>query len=135
MVTSNYHVLCGPCILPSIFPSIRVFSNELAICVRWPKYRSFSISPSNEYSGLISFRIDWFDLLVVQGTLKSLLQYRNSKASILWRSAFLMERQKDTISFLYKNKKAKLGILLLSCMLESSGELFKQSCYSYCTAD
>ena len=135
MVTSNYHVLCCPCLLPSIFPSIRVFSNELAICVRWPKYQSFSISPSNEYSGLISFRIDWFDLLVVQGTLKSLLQHHNSKASILWRSALFMERQKDTISFLYKNKKAKLGILLLSCMLESSGELFKQSCYSDCTAD
>ena len=79
-------------LLPSVFPSIRVFSNELALCIRWPKYWSFSfsISPSSEYSGLISFWIDWFDLLDVQGTLKSLLQHHNSKASILRRSAFLM---------------------------------------------
>ena len=78
--------------LPSIFPSIRVFSNELALCIRWPKYWSFSfsISPSNEYSGLISFRIDWFDLLAVQGTVKSLLQHHSSKVSILWHSAFFM---------------------------------------------
>ena len=78
--------------LSSIFPSIGVFSNESALHVRWPKYWSFSfsISPSNEYSELISFRIDWFDLLAVQGTLKSLLQYHNLKASILWRSAFLL---------------------------------------------
>ena len=72
----------------SIFPSIRVFSNELALCIRWPKYWSFSISPSNEYSGLISFRIDWFDLSAVQGTLKSLLQHHSSKASILRCSVF-----------------------------------------------
>ena len=73
-------------LLPSTFPSIRVFSNELALCIRWPKYWSiiFSISPSNEYSGLFSFRIDWFDLLVVQGTLKSLLQHHSLKPSILW---------------------------------------------------
>ena len=79
-------------LLPSIFPSIRVFYNELALCNRWPKYWSFSfcISPSNEYSGLISFRIDWFDLSAVQGTLKSLLQYHSLKASVLWCSAFLM---------------------------------------------
>ena len=79
-------------LLPSIFPSIRVFSNESPFCIRWPKYQSlsFSISPSNEYSGLISFRIDWFDLLVVQGTLKSLLQHHSSKASILWHSAFFI---------------------------------------------
>ena len=79
-------------LLPSVFPSIRVFSNELDLYIRWPKYwsLSFSISPSSEYSGLISFRIDWLDLLAVQGTLKSLLQYHNSKASILWCSAFLM---------------------------------------------
>ena len=78
--------------LPSIFPSIRVFSNEAAHCIRWPKYWSFnfSISPSNEYSGLISFRIVWFDLLAVQGTLKSLIQNHSSKASILWCSVFLM---------------------------------------------
>ena len=79
-------------LLPSIFPSIRVFSNESVLCIRWPKYWSFSfsISPSNEYSGLISFRIDWLDLLAVQGTLKSLLQYHRSKASILQCSAFFI---------------------------------------------
>ena len=82
---SNHFILCHPLLLPSIFPSVRVFSNELVLSIRWPKYWnfSFSISPSNEYSGLISFRIDWFDLLAVQGTLKSLLQYYSSKASIL----------------------------------------------------
>ena len=81
-----------PLLLPSIFPSIRVFSNELALHIRWPKYWSFSfrISPSNEYSGLISFRSDWIDLLAVQETLKSLLQHQNSKASVLWHSAFFM---------------------------------------------
>ena len=89
----NHLVLCYPLLLlPSIFPSIRVFSNELALCIRWPKYWSFSfsISPSNEYSGLISFRIDWFDVLAVQGTLESLLQHHSSKASILWHSAFFI---------------------------------------------
>ena len=79
-------------LLPSIFPNIRVFSNESALHIRWPKYWSFSFStsPSNEYSGLISFRMDWLDLLAVQGTLKSLLQHHSSKASILWRSAFFI---------------------------------------------
>ena len=76
--------------LPSVFPSIRVFSNELTFHIRWPKYWSFSISPSNEYSGLIAFKIDKFDLLAVQGTLKSLLQHHNLKASFLWHSAFFM---------------------------------------------
>ena len=93
VMLSNRLIFCCPLLLlPSIFPSIRVFSNESAFCIRWPKYWSFSfsISPSNDYSGLISFRIDWFDLLAVQGTLKSLLQHHNSKASILWRSAFFM---------------------------------------------
>ena len=87
---SNYLILCRPLLLPSIFPSIRVFSNESVLCIRWPKDWSFSfnISSSNEYSGLISFRIDWLDLLAVQGTLKSLLQHHSSKASILWHSAF-----------------------------------------------
>ena len=80
---SNHLMLCCPfLLLPSVLPSIRVFSNESALCIRCPKYWSFSISPSNEYSGLISFRIDWFDLLVVQGTLKSLFQHHSSKASI-----------------------------------------------------
>ena len=89
---SNYPILCRPLLLPpSFFPSIRVLSNESVLHIRRPKYwsLSFSISPSNEYSGLISFRIDWFDL-AFQGTLKSLLQHRSSKASILWHSAFFM---------------------------------------------
>ena len=93
VMPSNHLFLCHPLLLlPSIFPSIRVFSNELALRIRWPKYWnfSFSISPSNEYSGLISFRIDWFDLLAVQGTLKSLLQHHSSKPSILWHSAFFV---------------------------------------------
>ena len=91
VMPSNHLILCRPLLLqPSIFPSIRVFSNESALCLRWPKYWSFSfnISPSNEYSGLIYFRMDWLDLLAVQGTLKSLLQHHSSKASILRRSAF-----------------------------------------------
>ena len=93
VMPSNHLVLC--CLfllLPSVFPSIRVFSDELAPCIRWPKYwrLSFSIGPSNEYSGLISFRIDWLDLPAVQGSLKSLLQNHSSKASVLWCSAFFM---------------------------------------------
>ena len=91
-IPPNYLVLCCPLLLPSIFPSIRVFSNELALRIRWPKYWSFSfsISISNKYSGLISFRMDWLDLLAVQGTLKSLLQHHSSKASILQCSSFFM---------------------------------------------
>ena len=97
VMPSNYLILCCPLILlPSIFPSIRIFSNESVLHIRWPKcwlqhqVFSFNISPSNKYSGLISFRMNWFDLLAVQGTLKSLLQHHNSKASILWHSAFLL---------------------------------------------
>ena len=93
VISSNHLILCHPLLLmPSIFPSIRGFSNESVIPIRWPKYWSFSfnISPSNEYSGLISFRIDWFDLLAVQGTLKSLIQLHSSKASILQHSAFFI---------------------------------------------
>ena len=93
VMPSNHLILCCPLLLPpSILPSIMVFSSESILHIRWPKYwsSSFSISPSNEYSGLISFRTDWFDLLVVQGTLKSLLQHHSSKASILWHSAFFM---------------------------------------------
>ena len=93
VIPSNHLSLCCPLLLlPSIFPSIRVFSSELVLCIKWPKYWSFnfSISPSNEYSGLISFRMDWFDLLAVQGTLKSLHQHHSSKASILRRSAFFI---------------------------------------------
>ena len=82
-VMLSNHLLCHPLLLPSLFPSIRVFSNESVLCIRWPKYWSFSISPSSEYSALISFKIDWLDLLAVQGTLKSLLQHHSSKASIL----------------------------------------------------
>ena len=90
---SNHLILCRPLLLlPSIFPSIRVFSNESALCIRWPKYWSFgfNISPSNEHPGLICFRMDWLDLLAVQGTLKSLLQHHSSKASILQCSAFFI---------------------------------------------
>ena len=87
----NLLILCPPLLLlPSIFPSISVFSNETALCIWWPNYWSFSISPSKEYLGLISFRSDWFDVLAVQGTLKNLLQHHSSKASILWPSTFFM---------------------------------------------
>ena len=91
VMPSNHFILCRPLLLlTSIFPSSRVFSNESVLRIRWPKYWSFSISPSNEYSGLISFRMDWLDLLALHGTLKSLLQHHSSKASILWCSAFLI---------------------------------------------
>ena len=99
VMPSNHLILCRPLVLlPSVFPSIRVFSNESALCIRWPKYCSFSItiSPSNEYSGLISFRMNWLDLLAVQGTLKSLLQHHSSKASILWCSAFCIVQLSHT---------------------------------------
>ena len=116
----NHLILCRPLLLlRSIFPSIRVFSNESALRIRWPKYWSFSlsISPSNEYSGPISFRMDWFDLLAVQGTLTSLLQHRSSKEPILWCSAFFMVQLlhlyitteppgKTLIYFLYFNSSA-----------------------------
>ena len=97
VMPSDHLILCHPLLLLSpIPPSIRVFSNESALRIRWPKYRSFSvsISPSNEHPGLISFRMDWLDLLAVQGTLKSLLQHHSSKASILWHSAFFMAQLK-----------------------------------------
>ena len=90
VMPSNHLILCHPLLLPSIFPSNRVFSNESVLRIRWPKYWSFNISPSNEYSGLISFRVDWFDFPAVQGTLKSLLQHHSSKASILWHSDFFI---------------------------------------------
>ena len=93
VMLSNHLILCCPLVFPpSIFPSIRVFSSESVLCIRWPKYWnfSFSISPSNEYSGLIFFRMDWLDLLDVQGTLKSLLQHHSSKASVLQCSAFFI---------------------------------------------
>ena len=91
VMPSNYLILCCPfLLLPSIFPSIRAFSNEPVLCIRWPKYWNFSISPSNEQPGLISFRMDWLDLLAGQGTLQSLLQHHSSKALILRHSAFFI---------------------------------------------
>ena len=91
VMPSNHLILCHPLLLlPSVFPSIRTFSNKSVLCITWPKYRSFSISRSNEHSGLISFRMDWLDLLAVQGTLKSPLQHHSSKASILQCSAFFI---------------------------------------------
>ena len=104
-------ILCCPLLLlPSVFPSIRVFSNELVLCIRWPKYWlfSFSISLSREYSGLISFRIDRFELLAVQGTLKSLLQHYNSKASILKHSAFFMVQ----LSHLYRTARKTIALTI-----------------------
>ena len=92
VMLSNHLILFHPLLWPSIFPSIRVLSNESSLCTRWPNYWSFSFSigPSNEHSGLLSFGIDWFDLLAVQRTLKSLLQFHSMKASVLWHSAFFM---------------------------------------------
>ena len=104
VMPSNHLILCRPLLLsPSIFPNIRVFSNESALCIRWPKYWSFSFSnsPSNEYSGLISFRMDWLDVLAVQGTLRSLLQHHSSKASILRCSAFFIVQ----LSHYWKNQR------------------------------
>ena len=106
MLSNHLMSCCSLLLLPSVFPRIMVFSNESALPIRWPKYWnfSFSSSPSNEYSGLISFRTDWFDLLAVQGTLKSLLQDHNLKASNLWCSAFFMDQQ----SHLYMTTEKKL---------------------------
>ena len=108
---SNHLILCGPLLLPpSIFPSIRVFSKESVLHIRWPSYQSFSfsISPSNEYSQLISFRIDWLYLLAVQGNLKSLLQHHSSKASILWPSAFFVVQ----LSHPYKTTGKTTGLTI-----------------------
>ena len=103
MMPSNHHILCCPLLLlPSVFPSIRVFSGESVLCIRWPKCWSFSISPSNECSVLVSFRIDWLDLLIVQWTLKS-LQHHSSKASILWCSVFFMVQLSDPYMTTGKN--------------------------------
>ena len=123
---SNHFILCCPLLLlPSIFLSIRVFSNELALCLRWPKYWnfSFSISPSNEYSGLISFRIDQFDLRAVQGTLKCLFQHHSSKASILQHSAFFIVQLSDphmttgkTIALTIQTFVGKMISLLLNML-------------------
>ena len=110
---ANYLILCHPLLLlASIFPSIRVFSNESALHIRWPKYWSFSfsISPSNEYLVMIFFRIDWFDLLAVQGTLKSLLQHHNLKASVLWHSVFFMVQLSHPFLTMKKKKNIALTI-------------------------
>ena len=118
-MTSNHLILCQPLLLlPSILPSIRVFSNESVLCIRWPKYWSFSfsISPSNEYSGLISLRMDWFDLLAVQGTLKSLLQYQSLKASTLWCSAFFMVQ----LSHPYMTTRKTIAFLQLTTQISDS---------------
>ena len=103
MMPSNHLILGHPFLLPSILPNIWVFFNESVLCIRWPRYESFSfsISPSNEYSGLISFRMDWLDLLAVQGTLKSLLQHHSSKAPILQRSVFFMNQQFQSSVFFF----------------------------------
>ena len=123
---SNHLILCGPLLLlPSIFPSIRVFSNESVLPIRWPKYWSFSFSirSSNEYSGLISFRMDWLDLLAVQGILKSLLQHHSSKASILWCSAFFIVQLSHphmttgkTIALIRQNLVGKVMSLLFDML-------------------
>ena len=120
MMPSNHLILCCPLLfLPSIFPSIRDFSSELALHIQWPKYWSFSfsISPSNEYSGLISFRIDWFDLLAVQGTLKSLLQHHNSKASMLWCSAFFMVQISHPYMTTGKTRALNIWTFVMSLLL------------------
>ena len=107
VMPSNHLILCHPLLLlPSVFPSIRVFSNESALCIRWPKYWSFSfnISLSNEFSELISFRMDWLDLLAVQETLKSLLQHHSSKASILWCSAFFIVQLSHLVTYFVENR-------------------------------
>ena len=119
-VMLSNHLFCRPLLIfSSIFPSIRVFSNESAFCIRWPKYWSFSfsISPSNEYSGLISFRIDWFDLLAVQGTLKSLLQHHSSKALVLWCSVFFTVRLSHL--WLTTGKTIALTIWIIICKVMS----------------
>ena len=116
VMSSNHLILCHPLLLlPSVFPSIRVFSSGSPLCIRWPKYWSFSfsISPSNEYSQLFSFRIDWFDFLAVQGTLKSFLQYHSSKASILWALWAVLngDCQMATASWVGRNRKPRVLLL------------------------
>ena len=121
VMPSNHLFLCCPLLLlPSIFPSIRDFSSELDLHISWPDYQSFSFSfsPSNEYSGLISFRIDWFDLLAFQGTLKSLLQHHSSKASILWHSAFFMVQ----LSYPYMTTRKTMALTICHGQIIISGQ-------------
>ena len=123
VMPSNHLILCRPLLLlPSIFPSIRVFSSESALRIRWPKYWSFSfnISPSNEHPGLISFRMDWLDLLAVQGTLKSLFQHHSSKASILWRSAFFIVQ----LSHPYMTTGKSIALARRTFVLQSNAKMF-----------
>ena len=136
VMPSNHLILCRPLLLPSVFPSSRFFSHESALCIRWPKYWSFScsISPSNEYSGLISFRMDWLDLLAVQGTLKSLLQHHTSKASILQHSAlFIVQLSHSymtigkTIALTRQTFVGKVISLFLICCLGLSQLFFQGS--------
>ena len=130
VMPSNHLILCHPLLLlPSIFPSIRVFSNESALCIRWPKYWSFSfnISPSNEYSGLISFSMDWLDLLAVQGTLKSFLQHHSSKASIIWRSAFSMVNSHIHTQLLEKTALTRWPFVAFYCFN------IYNSCFLFCS--
>ena len=120
---SNHLILCRPCLhLPSIFSSIRVFSNESVLRIRWPKYWSFSFSirPYNEYSGLISFRMDWPDLLAVQETLESLLQHRSSKPSVLWHSAFFMVQ----LSYPYMTTRKTTALTTWTCVGKVMSLLF-----------
>ena len=136
VMPSNHLILCHPLLLlPSIFPSIRVFSNESVLCIRWPKYWSFifNISPSNEYSGLISFRMDWLDLFAVQGTLKSLLQHYSSKASILRCSAFFIVQLSHpymttgkTIALTRQNFVGKVMSLLFNILSRLAIAFFNQ---------
>ena len=135
---SNHLILCHPLLLqPAVFPNIRIFSNESPLCIRWPKYWSFnfSISPCNEYSGLISFRMEFFDLLAVQRTLKSLLQHHSSKASVLWYSAFFMVQfshpymttGKTIALILYGPLLAKLMSLLFNTLSRFVIAIFSRS--------
>ena len=121
VMPSNHIVLCCLLLLlPSVFPSTRVFSNESVLCIRWPKYWTFSISPSDEYSGLVSFRNDWFDLLAFQGTLKSFLQHHSSKASILWCSAFFMVQ----LSHLYMTTGKTIALTIWTFISKVTSLLF-----------
>ena len=145
VMPSNHLILCHPLLLPSIFPNIRVFSNESVVHIRWPKYWSFSfsISPSNEYSGLFSFRMDWLDLLAVQGSLKSLFQHHSWKASILRCSVFFIVQLSHHTTYLWTNTQVtsvhlnslaqkKLTLKQLHWDQESTRSTFWTLCCCYC---
>ena len=129
VMPSSHLILYHPLLLlPSVLPSIRIFSNELAFRIRWPKYWSFSfnISPSNEYSRLVSFRIHWFDLLALQGTLKSLLQHHSSKASVLWCSAFFLVQ----LSYLYLTSGKTIALTIWTSVGKMMSLLFSMLSWS-----